>query len=361
MSSLKKQLLSKGKPPFIKPINTSRRTKDYTIIPWQEYFTKCVSVKVENGDGFCVYEKGNSDCSPLVVFIHGGGFSALSWALCVKQLDELIDCTCISIDLRGHGSTTTSNCSQMDINTLSQDVSDVIERWTGNNGCNIVLVGHSLGGSVAVHTSNKLRNTNYNVVGLVVMDVVEGSAIDSLRSMKMILNNRPKTFPSSEKAIEWSVRTGYIKNIDSARVSMIGQLKENESSINEHSKSKKDENDQNLSESQSNSINEKSEASQKLNKNFEWRINLMETEQYWKGWFEGLSSLFLSIPSPKLLLLAGIDRLDKELMVGQMQGKFQMTVLMGSGHAVHEDKPSEVADQLCNFMVRHRIATRKEV
>lgn len=31
----------------------------------------------------------------------------------------------------------------------------------------------------------------------------------------------------------------------------------------------------------------------------------METEKYWKGWFEGLSSLFLSIPSPKLLLLAG--------------------------------------------------------
>ena len=50
----------------------------------------------------------------------------------------------------------------------------MIERWTSNNGCNIVLVGHSLGGSVAVHTSNKLRNTSYNVVGLVVMDVVEG-------------------------------------------------------------------------------------------------------------------------------------------------------------------------------------------
>ena len=64
----------------------NRRTKDYTIIPWQEYFTKCVSVKVENGDGFCVYEKGNSDCSPLVVFIHGGGFSALSWALCVVSI-----------------------------------------------------------------------------------------------------------------------------------------------------------------------------------------------------------------------------------------------------------------------------------
>jgi len=234
MSSLKKQLLTKGKPPYIKPINASRfnrRAKDYSVIPWQEYFKTCVAIKIENENEFCVYQNGNNDCSPLVVFIHGGGFSALSWALCVKHLDELINCTCISIDLRGHGSTKTSDCSQMDINTLSQDVSDVIEKWTSNNGCNIVLVGHSLGGSVAVHTSNKLKSTNYNVVGLVVIDVVEGSAIDSLRSMKMILSNRPKIFPSSEKAIEWSVKTGYIKNIDSARVSMIGQLKRDDSFV----------------------------------------------------------------------------------------------------------------------------------
>ncbi len=51
-----------------------------------------------------------------------------------------------------------------------------------------------------------------------------------------------------------------------------------------------------------------------------WRVNLKETECYWKGWFEGLSKMFLSLPIPKLLLLAGIDRLDKELTIGQIQG-----------------------------------------
>ena len=53
-----------------------------------------------------------------------------------------------------------------------------------------------------------------------------------------------------------------------------------------------------------------------------WRVNLFKSEPYWKSWFENLSKLFLSAPSNgRLLLLAGIDRLDKDLTIGQMQGK----------------------------------------
>lgn len=38
---------------------------------------------------------------------------------------------------------------------------------------------------------------------------------------------------------------------------------------------------------------------------YTWRIELAKTEKYWDGWFRGLSNLFLSCPTPKLLLLAG--------------------------------------------------------
>lgn len=51
-----------------------------------------------------------------------------------------------------------------------------------------------------------------------------------------------------------------------------------------------------------------------------WRIDLSKTEQHWFGWFKGLSTAFLNVPAPKVLLLAGVDRLDRELTVGQMQG-----------------------------------------
>jgi protein phosphatase methylesterase 1 len=65
-----------------------------------------------------------------------------------------------------------------------------------------------------------------------------------------------------------------------------------------------------------------------------YRTRLEETEQYWKGWYDGLSEKFLSSPVPKLLLLAGTDRLDRTLTIGQMQGKFQMIVVKHTGHAI---------------------------
>ena len=39
-----------------------------------------------------------------------------------------------------------------------------------------------------------------------------------------------------------------------------------------------------------------------------------------EDWFKGLSGKFLASRAGKLLLLAGTDRLDKPLMIGQMQG-----------------------------------------
>lgn len=48
---------------------------------------------------------------------------------------------------------------------------------------------------------------------------------------------------------------------------------------------------------------------------YTWRINLTDTEPFWVGWFEGLSAKFLSCHPPKLLVLAGVDRLDKDLTV----------------------------------------------
>lgn len=74
-----------------------------------------------------------------------------------------------------------------------------------------------------------------------------------------------------------------------------------------------------------------------------WRTDLGATQPFWEGWFVGLSGKFLSAAGGKLLILAGTDRLDKELMIGQMQGKYQLIVMPEAGHFVHEDSPERTA------------------
>lgn len=64
-----------------------------------------------------------------------------------------------------------------------------------------------------------------------------------------------------------------------------------------------------------------------------WRTPLERTQPFWEGWYKGLSEAFLNVSAPKVLMLAGTDRLDKPLMVGQMQGRFQLSLLPQVAHA----------------------------
>ncbi|CAG2197988.1 unnamed protein product [Mytilus edulis] len=80
-----------------------------------------------------------------------------------------------------------------------------------------------MGGSIAVNTA--FRHLIPSLIGLIVIDVVEGTALEALTSMQSFLRGRPAVFKSLEHAIEWSVRAGQIRNVESAKVSMVGQLK----------------------------------------------------------------------------------------------------------------------------------------
>jgi len=58
-----------------------------------------------------------------------------------------------------------------------------------------------------------------------------------------------------------------------------------------------------------------------------WRTPLHLSQPFWEGWYKGLSDLYMTVTAPKVLILAGTDRLDRALTVGQMQGKFQLVLL----------------------------------
>jgi hypothetical protein len=56
---------------------------------------------------------------------------------------------------------------------------------------------------------------------------------------------------------------------------------------------------------------------------FRWRCDLLRSRGVWRDWFQGLGALFLAQPVPKLLIVSGAQNLDTEMLVAQMQGKFE--------------------------------------
>uniref|UniRef100_A0A3Q2ZVX7 Protein phosphatase methylesterase 1 n=1 Tax=Kryptolebias marmoratus TaxID=37003 RepID=A0A3Q2ZVX7_KRYMA len=354
------------------------RKRDFTPLPWSQYFetmedvvysvlsllfAACVFTSLTSWNIFRIYCSGSR--GPVLFLLHGGGHSALSWAVFTAVIYNRINCRVVAMDLRAHGDTKVKNPEDLSADTMAKDVGKVVEALYGENPPPIMIIGHSMGGAIAVHTAS--ANHVPSLLGLCVIDVVEGTAMDALNSMQNFLRSRPKTFKSLENAIEWSVKSGQIRNIESARVSMGGQVKKCEESPSNPSVTNsigegiiEEEEDEEAAEESNKKRMKEDEQEVRKESVFTWRVELSKTEKYWEGWFRGLSALFLSCSVPKLLLLAGVDRLDKDLTIGQMQGKFQMQVLPQCGHAVHEDAPEKVADALAAFMVRHKFTEFKE-
>ncbi|CAI7594887.1 unnamed protein product [Penicillium pancosmium] len=287
---------------------------------------------------------------PLFVLHHGAGSSGLTFASCASEILKILPkAGFLSLDARGHGQTTMTSHSKpletenpslaaaahaeskseteldLSLETLSRDLLFVIRqtqakmRW--ENLPDIVLVGHSLGGAVITDLAKQGELGN-KVLAYAVLDVVEGSALDALQSMEMYLSTRPTRFLSLASGIEWHTRSRMIRNSASARASVPSL------------------------------IYEESEPTDPT-RPWVWRTNLSATKPFWENWFIGLSRKFLDSRGGKLLLLAGTDRLDKELMIGQMQGKYQLQVFPEAGHFLHEDQPAKTAQVLVDFYKRN--------
>lgn len=247
----------------------------------------------------------------------------MTWCLVTAMLKET--CTLYAFDLRGHGQTNTTHDDDLSINTLVQDTLSVLDHVippmtlktdgvADPDNPQTILVGHSLGGALAVRVAATSKVPS--LVGVMVIDVVEGTALASLKHMGAILDRRPSQFRSYKDAIHWALHSGTVHNQEAAEVSIPSQLKQ---------------------------LGDGSLA---------WKTDLACSAKYWRDWFIGLSTQFLSLKEAKVLVLAGPDRLDTELMRGQMMGKFEMRLMYSSGHAIQEDCPNEVANAITEFSGR---------
>ncbi|TVY87175.1 Protein phosphatase methylesterase [Lachnellula willkommii] len=300
-------------------------------IPWTAYFERELFLESRTEASTVIHHAyltspvGNA---PLFVTHHGAGSSGLSFAALTAEIRKrLPSAGILSLDARGHGSTTVSpegEALDLSLATLSTDLLTVVEKTKIQMGWeafpSLVLIGHSLGGAVVTNVAKggKLGNA---VLGYAVLDVVEGSAIDALQSMQTYLSTRPSGFPSLESGIEWHIRSRTIRNSVSARTSVPALLTYDENA--------------------------------KSSRPWVWRTDLGSTQPFWEGWFIGLSKKFLDARGGKLLLLAGTDRLDKELMIGQMQGKYALQVFPEAGHFIQEDLPEKTAMVIVDFYKRN--------
>lgn len=301
--------------------------KKYAPLDWKTAFPTTYNIC---NDTLPIYISGEQ--GPNLVCLHGAGHSGLSFApLALVNKNYRI----ISFDFRGHGYNTQTPSNDLSEKTLINDTIEVLnhvhEKYPDEN---LILIGHSMGGSIATKTccqilkeEEKYKELYKKMQGLMVIDVVEGTAMDALPFMENIVNNRPERFNSIQKGIEYMYKSGTIKNIDSARISVPPLLRE--------------------------------DVNKSGTKTYVFKTNLMESKPFWNEWFIGLTKAFLSCNIPKTLMLAGIERMDKDLTIAQMQGKYKLSILRNVGHIMHEDKPEEVMKVIKDFITTFRITAKE--
>ncbi|KAJ7035259.1 Alpha/Beta hydrolase protein [Mycena alexandri] len=332
--------------PFLKPrVRAPKKPNpDFAPISAMDYFADALQVLVPSRSLDCrVYytPPGGGGETTVLVCHHGAGYSGLSFASLAREVraQGRGEVGLLAADARRHGKTKSTKEGEEDpdlsIDVLVDDFTDMLREVFPDPTVapTLLLVGHSMGGSVVVRACPLLLDAKYRVSGVAVLDVVEGSALEALPHMHSLLNARPDGFDSVEEAVEWHVKTKTIRSAQSARVSVPSIVVP-----------------AGAADAATDNINGVKAQPPHA---YVWRTPLRSTAGYWSGWFTGLSTAFLAARAARLLLLAGTDRLDKPLMIAQMQGKFQMVVVGGVGHMMHEDDPMHVADLLLEFWRRN--------
>ena len=290
----------------------SRQSRSYAPLPLESCFDRVTWL-----GAIPVYWAGT--LGPLFLAVHGAGLSASSFGPAAR-LAKAIPIQLVSFDFRGHGQNTLVEGEyDMDAATLVHDTLSVLTHLREvQPSSNIVVIGHSMGGAIAAKACLEDQDRGGLVHGLIMLDVVEGSAIDALPHMDTIVGQRPKGFKSVEAAIQWAVQSGTVRNCESARVSIPMQVREIEGVVR-------------------------------------FRTDLNRTRVFWEGWFRGMNNAFLGVHAPKELIIAGSDRTDRQMMIAQMQGKFKHAVFFEVGHILHEDDPERFVAELKAFIETFKI------
>ena len=102
-----------------------------------------------NGTQLNVIEQGNG--TTFIVLLHYFGGSAREWDVVVDRITTQFPVHCLAVDLRGHGQSDAPDTGYS-VDDMADDLADLIDHFglTGAPDRDFVLVGHSMGGKVAL-------------------------------------------------------------------------------------------------------------------------------------------------------------------------------------------------------------------
>ncbi len=114
-----------------------------------------------------VYGKGE----PAIVLIHGWATDANYWN---AQIDPLkAKYTVVTVNLAGHGGSA-KNRSDWSMDNYGEDVATVVRKIPNQN---VILVGHSMGGTVALEATPRIGD---RVIGIIVVDALKSVGLPPL-------------------------------------------------------------------------------------------------------------------------------------------------------------------------------------
>jgi len=121
----------------------------YDPLPWNEFFDRRETI-----DGkIPLYIAGTK--GHVFLCLHGAGHSALSFASLAKNMKD--QSTVVSFDFRGHGDHYCENETDLSENTLIDETIHVFKQVCEMfSSASIIMVGHSMGGSIATKASAKI-------------------------------------------------------------------------------------------------------------------------------------------------------------------------------------------------------------
>jgi pimeloyl-ACP methyl ester carboxylesterase len=152
------------------------------------------NIKVRGGRFELSIEESGSIGTPCVL-LHGRGECSGVWRTLTEAASA--EHRFVSIDLRGHGDSSWDPECAYDSRTLAGDVLDVL---LAMNIRKPVLIGHSLGGSVALQLNAMLQHFTS---GLVMVDFGPESDTSGSERVRADIRETPATFDTIDGYVSW--------------------------------------------------------------------------------------------------------------------------------------------------------------